>query len=223
MGRPVSPDREDKRAAILAAARRSFQRRGFHQTGVAEVCSEAGMSPGGLYRYFPSKDAIIVALIEEEQADVSAQITAVCEGADDVLGALLTLSRAAFEASLADDQKMSWWFEVLAEAGRNPAVADIVRRFNERNTAAVANALRRGRDQGQVRADVDLDAAALMLLAVANTMTDALWTQPDADRTAAVTLFLDMAERSLRPPLAEAAERRPGGSRRRTSSPPLRS
>ena len=33
-----------------------------------EICAEAGMSPGALYRYFPSKVAIIAAIAEAERA-----------------------------------------------------------------------------------------------------------------------------------------------------------
>ena len=48
----------DRRAEILAAAQRCFVRSGFHGASMQEICAEAGMSPGNLYRYFPSKEAI---------------------------------------------------------------------------------------------------------------------------------------------------------------------
>ena len=48
----------DRRAEILAAAQRCFVRSGFHGASMQEICAEAGMSPGNLYRYFPSKEAV---------------------------------------------------------------------------------------------------------------------------------------------------------------------
>jgi TetR/AcrR family transcriptional repressor of uid operon len=45
----------DRRAEILAAAERCFVRSGFHQASMHEICIEAGMSPGNLYRYFPPR------------------------------------------------------------------------------------------------------------------------------------------------------------------------
>ena len=48
----------DRRAEILDAAERCFIRSGFHQASMQEICAEAKMSPGNLYRYFPSKEAI---------------------------------------------------------------------------------------------------------------------------------------------------------------------
>src|SRR5262245_17106399 len=49
----------DRRAEILAAAQRCFVRSGFHGASMQDICAEAGMSPGNLYRYFPSKEALI--------------------------------------------------------------------------------------------------------------------------------------------------------------------
>ena len=61
----------DRRAEILAAAQRCFVRSGFHQTSMQEICAEAGMSPGNLYRYFPSKEAIIAGIAERDRAEVA--------------------------------------------------------------------------------------------------------------------------------------------------------
>jgi TetR/AcrR family transcriptional regulator, repressor of fatR-cypB operon len=59
--RPVA----DKRAAILAAALRLIARSGLHDTPVAAVAQEAGVGAGTVYRYFPSKEAMINALYLE--------------------------------------------------------------------------------------------------------------------------------------------------------------
>lgn len=52
---------EARRHQILEAARTCFSRQGFHQTSMQEICKEAGLSPGAVYGYFPSKDHIIAA------------------------------------------------------------------------------------------------------------------------------------------------------------------
>ena len=49
----------ERRTHILDAAERSFTRGGFHGTTMQDVAAEAGMSPGNLYRYFASKDALV--------------------------------------------------------------------------------------------------------------------------------------------------------------------
>ncbi len=63
----LSAQQDERRAHILDAARTCFSRAGFHRTSMQEICAEAKMSPGGIYRYFASKDAIIEAIAQEEQ------------------------------------------------------------------------------------------------------------------------------------------------------------
>ena len=60
--------REAQTVRILDAAKKCFVRSGFQGASMHDICKEAEMSPGALYRYFPSKEAIIeaIALIPEE-------------------------------------------------------------------------------------------------------------------------------------------------------------
>ncbi len=59
--RPVA----DKRRAILDAALRLIPRSGLHDTPTSALAQEAGVGAGTLYRYFPSKEALINALYLE--------------------------------------------------------------------------------------------------------------------------------------------------------------
>src|SRR6187401_3335842 len=61
----------DRRSDILAAAQRCFVRSGFHGASMQDICAQAGMSPGNLYRYFPSKEALIAGIAERERAEVA--------------------------------------------------------------------------------------------------------------------------------------------------------
>src|SRR5215210_5066702 len=61
----------DRRDEILDAAQSCFVRTGFHQTSMQEICAAAGMSAGNLYRYFPSKEAIIAGIAERDRAEVA--------------------------------------------------------------------------------------------------------------------------------------------------------
>jgi AcrR family transcriptional regulator len=50
-----------RRDQIVAAALRCFAREGFHATTMQHVIRESGLSAGAVYRYFPSKNALVVA------------------------------------------------------------------------------------------------------------------------------------------------------------------
>ena len=64
----VKSDRKnsDRRAVILDAALRTFVRRGYPETKVAEIASEAGVAEGTLYNYFASKEDLLLALFDEK-------------------------------------------------------------------------------------------------------------------------------------------------------------
>lgn len=52
-----------RRALILAAAMRLFQREGCEKISMREIAKEAGYTPGALYAYFSSKQELLVALL----------------------------------------------------------------------------------------------------------------------------------------------------------------
>src|SRR3954454_19881942 len=61
----------ERRTRILDPAERCFVRSGFHRTTMQDVAAEAGMSQGNVYRYFPSKDAIVAGTTERDRAEVA--------------------------------------------------------------------------------------------------------------------------------------------------------
>src|SRR5260221_11274361 len=63
--RKVDPVKhEKKRQDILEAAGRCFVRDGFRGASTSDICAEAKISPGHLYHYFASKEAIMAAMAE---------------------------------------------------------------------------------------------------------------------------------------------------------------
>lgn len=75
--------REERRRQILKAATACFARKGFDATRVQDICREAGLSPGAVYIYFDSKDAIVRALAEKAQAAAQAQWDRITQEGDD--------------------------------------------------------------------------------------------------------------------------------------------
>jgi AcrR family transcriptional regulator len=56
------------RAALVAAAVIRFAREGYRRTSVADVCRDAGLSTTASYPYFPSKEALFLAAVDEDVA-----------------------------------------------------------------------------------------------------------------------------------------------------------
>ena len=55
---------DDTRARIMDTAEALFRRIGYHKTAVADIAAELKMSPANVYRFFPSKNAIIEAICQ---------------------------------------------------------------------------------------------------------------------------------------------------------------
>jgi AcrR family transcriptional regulator len=55
----------DTRNRILSVAARLFEAHGFEGTAVASILREADVNSGSLYHFFPSKDALLVAVLEK--------------------------------------------------------------------------------------------------------------------------------------------------------------
>jgi AcrR family transcriptional regulator len=64
MSGPPPPITASRREAILSAALELFRQRGFHSVGIDEIGTSAGISGPGVYRHFPSKSALLVALFD---------------------------------------------------------------------------------------------------------------------------------------------------------------
>jgi TetR/AcrR family transcriptional regulator, repressor for uid operon len=115
----------ERRLRILEAAERAFVGNGFHATTMQHVADEAGMSAGNLYRYFPSKEAIVEGLCERDQAEMAqafAELMADCRHIAEAMRFALrkhVLGKPPEKARLL--------VEIWAEAGRNPRVAEVTR------------------------------------------------------------------------------------------------
>ena len=107
---------------ILAAAQRCFVRSGFHGASMQDICAEAGMSPGNLYRYFPSKEALIAGIAERDRAEVAQEFAS----ADLSHGFFAVLEGMAHHHfAERPDEQVKLCTEVMSEARRNPEIARI--------------------------------------------------------------------------------------------------
>ena len=112
----------DRRATILDAAERCFSRSGFHQTSMSDICQAAGMSPGNLYRYFPSKVAIIEGLTERHRAQAAADLDAVL-GAPSFYEGIAAMARMYMVEKGVEEVNLG--VEIMAECRRNPTIATL--------------------------------------------------------------------------------------------------
>ncbi|KAB8164311.1 TetR family transcriptional regulator [Streptomyces sp. 3MP-14] len=153
-----------RRQQILDGAARCFARDGFHGTSMQDVLRETGLSAGAVYRYFPSKEAMIGALAEDVLGAVREGFQAPAESEhppppDELLmrGVRRVGERLNFPASLV--------LQVWSETRRNPELRAI---FNDGFNALLALWTRivvAYQRDGRMRADIAPEAAARVLAA----------------------------------------------------------
>ena len=150
------------RQRIVDAAIACFARDGFHGASMQEICAEASMSPGALYRYFPSKVSIIAAIAEAERARHTAFFEQIA-AADDPVEAMAQIGLDTLQQLMARPTA-ALSIETMAEAMRNPDVRGLFDRNKAEAHAAIAAALRRGQERGVVDPSLDADMACMLIM-----------------------------------------------------------
>ena len=82
-------DTAETRRRILATASRLFRARGIKAVSVADIMGALGLTVGGFYRHFESKEALLVEAIEAASDDTRARLSDAQKGADAEIGSLL--------------------------------------------------------------------------------------------------------------------------------------
>ena len=163
--RKVDPDKyQAKLHQILEAAVVCFAEKGFRGTSTNQICSAAGMSPGNLFHYFPSKQAIIEAIAEEDRREMNERFAQLA-AEPDVIVAIERLVNSLL-LQCADPVYAKIGVEVVAESMRNPEIATLF----AASEAAIKNdlvaLLQRGIVQGQIDATLEPKFAATWLIAL---------------------------------------------------------
>jgi AcrR family transcriptional regulator len=150
--RHIDPERAaSRRRQVLDAAATCFRRSGFHGASMSEISKTAGMSAGHIYNYFASKDAIIAAFVEENEARVN-EIIGNIGSQPDPLQAIID----DVEQSVRDNLDPDHWalpLEIAAESARNPAIAALSQDADRRMCVSFLAMLKTGREKHGLAAD----------------------------------------------------------------------
>ena len=113
---------EDRRAAIIAAARTLFARNGFHGTGTSDIAAAAGCSEPVIYKHFASKQALFAAVLEDcDAASCTTRFAAAADGEGDLFDAYLRFVRGlAGDPRVAELSRLRYLALTLTRRARDP-------------------------------------------------------------------------------------------------------
>lgn len=125
--RHPNPERaQARREQVLTAAADCFRRKGYHSASMAEISKTAGMSPGHIYNYFVSKDAIIEAIIEQQMVEMF-EVFASLQARPGMLIDVMVDGASEGVCNKLDPALASLKLEMLAETARNEKIAGMLR------------------------------------------------------------------------------------------------
>lgn len=90
----------ENRERIVATTARRIREQGLERPAIAELMREVGLTHGGFYKQFGSRDELMGEAVERVMAETAARMADVVDGADDPLGAV---ARAYVSAQHRDD------------------------------------------------------------------------------------------------------------------------
>jgi len=149
-GRPVNEHaREERMTQILDGARNCFIQRGFHASSISEIGAAAGVSVANIYQYYPSKEALITALIELDLQRHHNLISRFWS---------TDFSRKAIEELLAEGHAVAVLrAEIASEGARNTHVAELLRESESGLINSVRHKIRTAQNSGQISAELNPD------------------------------------------------------------------
>lgn len=155
--------KQERRAAIVAAARKSFLEDGYAATSMSGLLATLGGSKATLWSYFRSKEELFAAVIEDVTQAFREELEHELLAAGDLRATLVTFCRSFMQRTTAPDALATWRL-VVSESGRTPEVGRI---FYERAPhhleRLIADYLAREVAAGHLRDEGTLEMAQLLI------------------------------------------------------------
>src|SRR5687768_1439754 len=174
---------ELRRQQILDAAAACFSRRGFHATTMQDICREADLSPGAVYRYFPSKESIIQAMCEHSASTNVEAIRAALAEADNTWAVFTDLIRRFFTEleSLKTSADCALNVELIAEAPRDEHIREWLTGSLEATYGLFLELIKAAQDRGEVDASLSPRSVAQVMVGLYHGFVTQKLVEPDID------------------------------------------
>lgn len=192
---------ERRRTQILEAAFACFREEGFHGASMSRIAARADMSVGHIYKYFHNKETIVSALVERDTmlfVDELQKTIATSDDIDTALSGFITRPKQSIE-----NDRISIFLEVLAEAGRSPKIAELYRRMDSEMRKICEDLLRRKSEMSD-RPITDIPVRTEMLLLLMQGAVSRRIVKPDGEPCDKMMAGIDWLVRKILSPATAA-------------------
>ena len=146
------------RAALVLIARN-----GLNQLNIGALAQEVGVVPSAIYRHYRGKDDVLESVLDLISRSLLANVEAVCQATPDAVERLhlLLLRHVKLVRENVGIPRVLFSEQIFAgSASRRRQVHQTLQRYLDK----IAGIIDEGRRQGQIRADISPDTAAVMFL-----------------------------------------------------------
>lgn len=161
-----------------------------------EICAEANISAGALYRYYASKAEIIGAIAEEKQGDSDDRFFRAAQTSS-VVDALSVIALDFFEKFAEGDGAVI--ADIFAECIRDDAIAEALHEIHGRIHAHCVEVIKAGQARGEVDRTLEPEQTANILFAAIEGIGLRRAFLRETDPHAALAQFRELAKRYLSP------------------------
>jgi len=182
-----------RRRELSRQAARLFAEKGYHGTSIGDLAQALGVQKGSLYAHIEGKEDLLYETMREGAEAFHAGLDAIPEQLPVTERIRLALRAhlrvVAEQLDVATVFVQEWKY---LEGKRREEIVAERRRYEER----IRELFREGREQGELRADLDETAAVLLFLSAANWAYT--WLRPGADTDALADRFYAVLVDGLR-------------------------
>jgi AcrR family transcriptional regulator len=155
---------EMRRQAIADAAIELFEDQGYAETTIDQIAKRAGVSAPTVFKYYPSKQEILLGLLHEADKRAVLDLRGVMHKFEDPVDVLCHLESLLISYSL-EVLPAPIWAELLPllVSGGGTGLPESFQQINGKLQNEIANVLRTLQEAGKLRADLDVQLAAVLL------------------------------------------------------------
>ncbi len=158
---------DQRREQMLRAALAVIAERGYPETRIADVAERAGTSPALVIYYFKTRDQLLTEAIRYSEDNWYAEGTRRMAAIPSAAGRLEEIVAMTCLPEAGTEPRSSWllWLDLWAQSARQPEVAAVRQKFDERWRETIRSLVLAGQEAGEFRA-VDPDSFAVLFSAL---------------------------------------------------------
>jgi AcrR family transcriptional regulator len=197
MARTVNPAKHQaRRLQIIDAALTRFAADGFDRATTTAICRTAGIGSGTFFHYFPTKLAVLLAVLDLGTAETAEWFAAQAERDDP---AQVVLDYAEHHAQQCADPRMAGFVRAVGSVMFEGDVEAALLRDEETIHQGLLPFVRAAAERGQIRTDQPAERLAVWVEVLLDGYLSRLSGQSRFDAVAERAMLLDAVHRLLRP------------------------